>query len=279
MGEAELNWSRAAPRRGPSHGLAALGVAGRFAKVGDEEADAVGELNDFAFALNIELDFVVARGGVIDGLLQADQRLNNLFRQGEADPDADQESDRGDDREGPLGGRYEAPGFAMVVLDTVPTLGLEFAGHGEDFLPGALQVDRDVAQGRITFLNSLGDLGIERPDAIAKFIDQLSTRLEAIAFQQIVEIFLVSHQDGVDAVCGSLPGLADYRYRGFKAFVVSAECGERFLRHRLVGRLQVADGAHDLLNFLNGIAVGLERSGIIEEEIVALGVPGFEHGD
>ena len=60
-------------------GLAAFGVAGGFAEVGDEEADAVGELDDFAFALNVELDFVVAGRGVVYGFLEADKRLHDLF--------------------------------------------------------------------------------------------------------------------------------------------------------------------------------------------------------
>ena len=73
--------------------------------------------------------------------------------------------------------------------------------------------------------------------------------------------------------------MADYGDGGFEALVVAAEGGERFLRHRFVGGLQVADGAHDLLDFLDGVAVGLERGGIVEQEVVALGVAGFEHGD
>ena len=115
-------------------GLAALGVAGGFAEVGDEEADAVSELDDFAFALDVEFDFVVAGGGVVYGFLEADKRLHDLFGEGETDPDADEEGDRGNDGERPLGGRTQAASFAMIVLDAVPTLCFELAGHARGLL-------------------------------------------------------------------------------------------------------------------------------------------------
>ena len=73
--------------------------------------------------------------------------------------------------------------------------------------------------------------------------------------------------------------MADYRHGGFEALVVAAEGGESFLRHLFIGRLEVADGAHDLFDFLDGVAIGLEGRGIVEEEVIALGVAGFEHGD
>ncbi len=48
----------------------------------DQQPDTVREFHDFAFALNVEIDFVVACGGMIDGFFQADQRFNHLLREG-----------------------------------------------------------------------------------------------------------------------------------------------------------------------------------------------------
>src|SRR5713226_4898785 len=52
-----------------------LREARRFAHVGDQQADAVGELHDFTFAVYVEIDFVIAGGGMVDGVFQAKERL------------------------------------------------------------------------------------------------------------------------------------------------------------------------------------------------------------
>src|ERR1700722_5343918 len=64
----------------------ALCIARSLAQVRDQQADAVRQLHDFTFPLNIEFNFVVPGSRMIDGFLQAEQRLDHLLRQNEADP-------------------------------------------------------------------------------------------------------------------------------------------------------------------------------------------------
>src|SRR6516164_2001331 len=63
-----------------------------LAHVGNEFADAIGKLDHFAVTLQIELDFVVPSGGVIDGSRQVGKGPNDLAGQNETHEDAEDQS-------------------------------------------------------------------------------------------------------------------------------------------------------------------------------------------
>ena len=63
----------------------------------------------------------------------------------------------------------------------------------EDFLAAVLEINGNVAEGGVAFLDGLGDLGVEGADAIAQFIDELRAGFVALAFEQVVEIFFIGH--------------------------------------------------------------------------------------
>src|SRR5258707_6872368 len=242
----------------------------------DQVANTVGELHYFSFSLNIKINLVVAGGGVVNGFLEAEQGLHDLARQNETDPHADKEGDYGDDAERPLGARDEALGLVVITFDAPPVSRFELGGEVENALAGIVEVDRDLAQGGISFLNGFGDLRVEGVNAIAQLVDQLRAALVRSALEQGVEIVLVGGHDGVDAVGGSLARLAHKRNRSFKALPGLVQRAEGFLREVLIGGIEVADGAQNLLDSAGRLPRGLQRGGHVEEEGNALRAAGAE---
>src|SRR6266481_4430763 len=206
----------------------------------DQVANTVRELHDFSLPLNIKINLVVAGGGVVNGFLEAQQGLHDLARQNETDPHADKEGDYGDDAERPLGARDEALGLVVITFDAPPVSRFELGGEVENALAGIVEVDRDLAQGGISSLNGFGDLRVEGVNAIAQLVDQLRAALVRSALEQRVE---------------------------------------GFLREFLIGGIEVADGAQNLLDPAERLARGLQRGGIVEQEVIALGAAGVEHLD
>ena len=85
-----------------------------FPNVGNQVADAVCKISDFPCSLYVELDFVIARGRVIHGSFQIQQRLNNLARQREADPHTHKKRDHGNNAERPFCLRNQVAQFTKT---------------------------------------------------------------------------------------------------------------------------------------------------------------------
>ena len=124
----------------------------------DQVANAVGQLHDFSFSFNLKINLVVAGGGVIDGLLEAEQGLHDLARQNETDPHTDEKREYRDDAERPFGARNQLLRFAVITFDASPVSCFQLGSQVENPLAGILQVDGDLAKGGISFLNGSGDL-------------------------------------------------------------------------------------------------------------------------
>src|SRR5439155_11687678 len=102
------------------HSLLAL-----LAHVPDEPAHAVGELDDFAVALDVELHFIIARRRVVHRLFEVDQRLDHLARQDEAEQDAQHQSRGRNDNQHPFRAMRKLASFHLIVQHPRPASRLE----------------------------------------------------------------------------------------------------------------------------------------------------------
>src|SRR5215813_2104236 len=92
------------------------------------------QVHDLALAMNVEVDFVISESRVIDGFLQAEQRLDHLSWQNVTYPYADEQGDRRNDSERPLRFADELSGVGVILLDPGPVRRFKRSGPFENVL-------------------------------------------------------------------------------------------------------------------------------------------------
>jgi hypothetical protein len=151
-------------------------------KTCDQFLQALRKFYDLARSAQLKIDLVIARGYVIDRLPEANQRLDDLARQNEGDPDAGNNRQCGDNAQHPLGAMQNVLSGAMVVLNTLPVPRLQSSCQVEEFSARSVEIQCKLPQFRVGGLERGGDLRIERIHLVAKTLEQLG---EVAGFQHL----------------------------------------------------------------------------------------------
>ena len=112
---------------------------------------------------------------MIDCFFEFLQGFYHLPWQHEADPDAQQKREPGDNAEHPFCPIKKMASFLVVLLDTRPASGLQFAGCLQNFRARRLERRCDLSQDRISSLHRTCDLAVKGTDLVAEVIDELNT--------------------------------------------------------------------------------------------------------
>src|SRR5882762_1496698 len=169
-----LSWCTWSSRfAGPAIPNTEIWTSSDFANVCDQVPNAVGQLHNFSFSLNIEINFIIAGRCVINRFPETDQRLHHLAWQNKADPYAYQERNHRNDGQRPFGSRNQALRLAVIAFDASPVSRLQLRSQVQNVLPGILQVHRNLPKRRTYLLNRLGNLCVKGVHAIAQLVDQL----------------------------------------------------------------------------------------------------------
>src|SRR5258707_10305052 len=92
--------------------------------------------------------------------------------------------------------------FRSITFDAPPVSRFELGGEVENALAGIVEVDGNLAQAGISFLNGFGYLRVEGANPIPKPATQLRGALVGSPLEQGGKIRLLGGPTGVDAVGG-----------------------------------------------------------------------------